>query len=138
MATKTDQDVVNRALRNMRIVAAGDTADGDTYTDALAAYVTFHEWLMTENKRLHRSHRGRWAKDAVPEEVWTSVAAMLARELLAEFPVSAAVEVRLERAAERAEARLNKYLARPIQNRDRMPKELSPWYVANGTYGRRY
>lgn len=137
MSTKTDQDVVNRALRNMQIIGAGEAADGDTYNDALAAYVTFHEWLMVENKRLYRSQRGRWAKDAVPEAVWTNVAAMLARELLAEFSVSPAVEARLERTAERAEARLNKYLARPIQSHDRMPDELASRYMANGHWGRR-
>lgn len=137
MSTKTDQDVVNRALRNMSIIAAGETPDGDTYSDALAAYVVFHEWLMAENKRLYKSSKGRWQKDAVPEEVWTNVAAMLARELLADFSVSAAVEARLERTAARAEARLNRYLARPIQSHERMPQELSPAYTANRNYGRR-
>lgn len=137
MATKTDQDVVNRALRNMSIIAAGDTADGDTYGDALDAYTVFHEWLMGENKRLYRSSKGRWAKDAVPAEVWTNVAAMLARELLAEFSVSPRVEARIERTAERAEARLNKYLARPIQQHERLPKGLSGRYAANSYYGSR-
>ena len=73
--TKTANDVVTRALKNLNIF----DADGDEFADALAHYAdTFHPWLQSENRRLLRSSRGSWSANAVPDEVWTRVADILA------------------------------------------------------------
>ena len=126
--TKTANDVVTRALKNLKIIGAGETADGDDYSDAYDEYLVFHEYLQKENRRLYRASRGSWSSNAVPDEVWTRVSDLLAEELLGTFPVSAETDAKVREKARNSGARLNAYLSVYSRDRSRFPSDLAGRY----------
>lgn len=107
MSTKTQNDIVTRALRRIRRIASNETPAPDIYQEALDEYLTFHEWLRKEF-----GSQVSWNSDAVPDRYWTYVAGWFANDLASVIPVSEADKANAREGAAQAETRLREMLAR--------------------------
>lgn len=108
MAAKTANDVIKRALRRINYIGDGEEVDADSYSDALAEYKVFHEWLRKEFPT-----KVGWGFDLVDDRYWTHVAAMLAgRVFVFAFPTSSKARQRAMEGADVAETMLREQFAR--------------------------
>ena len=107
MATKTENDIITKALRRLNVIGAGESADADTYQDASDEYRVFHEWGRKEFPR-----SWSWNYDAVDDRYWTHVAAMLAERLIGVVPVGSERAQLVQMGAARSERQLREQFAR--------------------------
>lgn len=105
--TKTAKDVITRALKNMTVIGADGEATGTDYQDAYDVYEGLYSDLKQDFARTLL-----WDLDNVPDNIWTHVSALLARELLGTFKISDNNRTQVLEAAALSEIRFAKRLAR--------------------------
>lgn len=133
MATKTTTDVVTMALQIMNVIGAGETPSAEDSAVAEAVYQALHEDMRVEYADLYKSARVSWNRNAVPEEWYAHVAALLAGRLAPGFAkASATGKENAIGAAEIADRAIRRRLARYNPDATRFDEAMSPRY---STYG---
>ena len=121
MASKTANDMVQAAARNIKYIAYDETLAGNEYDIALGEYKSAHERLKTDAIHQYDSKRVYWAYDNVPEEVWSLVASIAAVDLLKHFSVSEQARANAVHYGGEAHKSLMKYLAKGRSKQNRYP-----------------
>ena len=97
--TYTVQDVLNRAVRRLRIIPGGETLDAEDQADALAAYNSMMFGFeaaglaLTDSAAVAYAHAIQTAADNFPlaDKHFDSVWSVLMEKLIGQFPVDASV-----------------------------------------------
>lgn len=121
MAAKTENDVITRALRILRVTPIGETSDASLYAVARDIYQAYHNELLAELRDAYKLNRRTWGYNAVPDSIWINVAWLLANELIGEVPASQEAEARAERRAPKAMGGIVKVLSRQKSRHTRYP-----------------
>lgn len=119
---KTANDIVQKALRNLNVIASGETASDEDYQDAYEEYLVTHERLKEDATHQFGARRLYWGSNGVPDAIWTLVAAVLAVDLLRVFSVTDKINRDVVAHGERAETQIQKHLISGRSKGSRFPK----------------
>lgn len=102
MATTSLATIYNRALRRLKVLGRGQTANAEDTADMTEAYKEVYYWL-------DRRNLVSWdVTDAVPTEFVNDVVALIANSRLDEYSVPEARRVTIERDASAAPFNISK------------------------------
>lgn len=116
---KTANDLVQAAVRNTKYIAYDEVLEGDEYQKALDEYINTHNRLLEDSIHQWGSRRVYWSYNNVPDEVWMSVASVVAEDMLKHFPASDQAKADVKSYAVSAETRLKKHL---LTGRSKQPR----------------